>query len=518
MADIPISPYAQDQMMAEAWAEAKRLYSQRNSRYKQFQKTYFYDPIAFVHDCILWPPDKAPTPYQDETMADLVEHKRVSIRGPHNIGKTAEAAWLVLWFSLTRDGEDWKVPTTASAWRQLTKYLWPEIEKWSRLIDWVKVGRDPFDERTELLTRSLKLSTGEAFAVASDSHVYIEGAHADHLLYVFDEAKAIPNETWDAAEGAFAGAGSDTEHISEAYAFSISTPGPPIGRFYDIQTRKPGYEDWFPRHVKKDEAIKAGRMSVEWADQRKRAWGETSSLYKNRVLGEFAAQDEDAIIPLEWIEMAVERWKDWQEAGFPSGGFTGVGSDLGLGGEGSDKSIDALCYDRVKIRELRKTPRADPRTATMQSAGRIKGILDSQGGEAYIDVIGIGAGVVGRLAEQGYDNAYGFNSSEGTDHRDKHDEFGFVNKRASGWWIVREIFDPDSGEEVCIPDDAELIGELNAPTYTVQSNARIKVESKEDIRKRLKRSTDHADAVVYILSGPTLSKVPKAKVVDLGNL
>ena len=44
-------------------------------------------------------------------------------------GKTTIAAWLILWFAPTRDGnpkyEDWKIPTTASAWRQLTKFLWP---------------------------------------------------------------------------------------------------------------------------------------------------------------------------------------------------------------------------------------------------------------------------------------------------------------------------------------------------------------------------------------------------------
>src|SRR3972149_5152792 len=87
--------------------------------------------------------------------------------------------------------------------------------------------------RPELLTPTPRLATGEAFALASDEAANMEGAHADHLMYVYDEAKVVPDDTWDATEGAFAGTG-------EALALAISTPGPPLGRFYDIYVSKPG--------------------------------------------------------------------------------------------------------------------------------------------------------------------------------------------------------------------------------------------------------------------------------------
>jgi hypothetical protein len=76
-----------------------------------------------------------------------------------------------------------------------------------------------FDKRIELMTLSLKLSTGEAFAVASDDNEMIEGAHADSLEYIFDEAKAIKSETFDSAEGALSGG-----DATEAYALAVSTP------------------------------------------------------------------------------------------------------------------------------------------------------------------------------------------------------------------------------------------------------------------------------------------------------
>ena len=47
-----------------------------------------------------------------------------------------------------------------------------------------------------------------------------------------------------------------------------------------------------------------------------------------------------------------------------------------------------------------------------------------------------------------------------------------------------------------LPDDDRLIGELAAPKWTVHNGSVIVVESKDEIRKRLGRSTDRADAVI----------------------
>src|SRR5690606_9385780 len=121
-------------------------------------------------------------------------------RGPHGLGKTTDMSVAALWFALTRDLAciDWKVITTASVWRQLAVYLWPEIHKWAQRIRWDKVGREPFNMRTELLALQLKLKYGAATAVASNQPERIEGAHGDQILYILDEAKIIPPPTWDA--------------------------------------------------------------------------------------------------------------------------------------------------------------------------------------------------------------------------------------------------------------------------------------------------------------------------------
>jgi hypothetical protein len=452
-----------------------KIEKKRRRLHRTFKTKYRDDPIAFIFDCIKWQKGEEPADYQIETVSQLPQKRRVSVRGPHGLGKTALASWVILWFALTREDEDWKIPTTASAWRQLTKFLWPEIRKWSRRLDWEKIGRDQFDERTELLSLSIKLRTGEAFALASDNSVMIEGAHAANLLYIFDESKAIPNQTWDSAEGAFS--------TGDAYWLAISTPGEPNGRFYDIHRRAPGYEDWWVKHVSLADAIAAGRISEQWAAQREVQWGQKSAAYINRVLGEFATSEEDSIISLSLVEAANERWHEWAESG-REGKFQCVGVDVGRGG---DKSVYAKRFDWA-IDELLRSNEKD----IMPVAGRTKGIIDKHGGYAHVDVIGIGAGVVDRLREQGVE-VRPFNSSEKTSFRDQSGELGFTNKRSAAWWNMRELLQT---EPVALPPDDLLIGDLTAPKWRVMSGGRIQVESKDDIKKRIGRSTDDGDAVV----------------------
>lgn len=465
-------------MLREAYltARSSQTLAVSDEKYAAFKTRYFNDLRGFVHDCILWADGHKPTPYQDEILEKISGgQQRISVRGPHGLGKTAMMAWIVLWFALTRDGNDWKVVTTASAWRQLEKYLWPEIHKWARAIDWRKVGRLPFD-RNELHVLKLRLNTGEAFAVASDNPALIEGAHAEYILYIFDESKAIVPATFDAAEGALTTPG--------AMAVAMSTPGEPNGRFYDIQSKKKGYEDWWTRHVKRQEVIDAGRMTQVWADARKAQWGETSAVYKNRVEGEFAAADEDSVITLAMVERANERWQQIEESG-NWGKFVALGADIARSGN----NMTALAHRYEKgIKNIERRAKAD----TMETAGRIQAILSLMGGTGIIDTVGIGAGVYDRLREQNLD-VVPFVASGGTKLRDKAGVYGFVNVRSAAWWNLREMLEDDL---IALPPDDTLTGDLTAPKWRIMSGGRYSIESKEEIAKRIGRSTDDGDAVV----------------------
>jgi hypothetical protein len=447
------------------------------------------DPAGFARECINWPAGHSLAGYQAAALSELVQHNREAVRSLHGAGKTTISALAVLWFAVTRDaaGIDWKAPVTAGAWRQLERYLWPEIHLWARRLRWDLLGREPFSERTELLSLSLSLRYGTAFAVASSDPGLIEGAHAESLLFVFDESKSISPDVFDAAEGALGGPG-------EAFALACSTPGEPAGRFYEIHTRAPGLEDWHTRHIRLDEVVAAGRLSESWAAQRARQWGEPSAIYQNRVLGEFAASDEESVIPLGWVEAAVERFRALEEAGVSPGPLTHVGVDVAR--SGADKTVLALrCGDRIT--ELRRFSLSD----TMETVGYVKGALSTasihpkESAVGIIDLIGVGAGVYDRLREQG-ENVVPFNAAAKSDRKDRSGELGMLNMRSAAWWGLREALDPAFGPTIALPPDDSLIGDLTAPHYSVTSTGRIQIESKDDIRKRLGRSTDSGDAVV----------------------
>lgn len=476
---------------------------------EQFKRTYRNNYVAFARDCIIWPEGEGLTKYQEEILAELPLRRRVAVHGPHGLGKTCIAGIATNCFALTWDGDDWKLPTTASAWRQLSEFFWPEVHKWAQRIRWDKVGRPAFTQY-ELQTMLLKLKSGRAFAMASSEDEMTEGAHADHLLYVFDEAKAIPPGRWDAAEGALM--------TGDTYALAISTPGEPQGRFFDICSKKPGHEHWWVRHVTVEEVIAAGRISRAHVDQLARQWGENSAVFKNRVLGEFCESSEDCVIPLAWIEAANRRWEErielldhnwnWIEGakqgtwprwrwrdGRQAEPLDQLGIDIARSDLG-DKTVFARRQGRT-VTQLDRYAIAD----TTPTVGYASNLLERwQQACAMVDVIGIGAGPYDQLRERFSRRALPFNASESTDFKDRSKEIEFSNKRAAGYWNLREALDPAYDSDLALPPCDVLTGDLTSVRRgRMTSSGKMTIEPKDDIRKRIGRSPDDGDAVVMAL-------------------
>lgn len=473
---------------------------------------FYDDPTGFVDEFIDFGTPAAGTEagltvYQREIMDEVPRSGRLAVRGPHGLGKTTTNALTVIWFAVTRDaaGKDWKVATTAGAWRQLEKYLWPEVRKWIKRLRWDKLGIDPWREGREIMTLSLSLEHGEAFAVASSDKQKIEGVHADSVLYIFDESKAIAADIFDAAEGAFSGAEppptlkpGEKRPIDgrglEAFAVATSTPGEPSGRFYDIHSRKAGFDDWTTRHVTVEEVIAAGRISEHWRAQREKQWGKDSALYHNRVLGEFYASAADSVVPLPWVEAAVERWHLWRTAGRRLSATNRVlGIDVARGGA----DFTAIAYRRGAVIERVETMSI---ASTTEVTAAIQVRLQT-GDEAVIDAVGIGGSVYDQLKQREL-RVRPFTASGKSKRMDVSGQLGFLNRRAELWWGMRERLNPANDPTVCLPPNDDLVAELIAPKWSVTAGSKIQVESKEDIRKRLGRSTDVADAVLHTWASP----------------
>lgn len=209
--------------------------------------------------------------------------------------------------------------------------------------------------------------------------------------------------------------------------------------------------------------------------------------------GNFMAHRSDQeyqVIPMEWIMAAQKRWTS---DGGRGATMTAMGVDVGAGG-----------LDRVVL-----APRHGPWYAPLiVVAGRDAPDGSSQMGlvakhrrDSCSVVVDVGGGYGGDLCGRLKDNgviASRFNGSERSAARAR-DGSGriFENKRAEAWWRFREALNPDQpgGSIIELPDDAELRAELAAVTY-IPDVLRVKIEDKREVKKRLGRSPDKADAVV----------------------
>ncbi len=159
---------------------------------------------------------------------------------------------------------------------------------------------------------------------------------------------------------------------------------------------------------------------------------------------------------------------------------------------GDDQSCILLRQGRAVFR-----PRVLRNLDTMQLADQVvMTILEHKPDATFIDVTGIGAGVVDRLKQLGH-------SIMGVDFGSSATESArFQNKRVEMWWRAAEWLRAGG----CIPDDEALRSELVAPTYWFDANGRMCLEAKKDIKARGLPSPDRADALVLTFAMPVAHK------------
>lgn len=142
----------------------------------------------------------------------------------------------------------------------------------------------------------------------------------------------------------------------------------------------------------------------------------------------------------------------------------------------------------------------------MQAADRIAQIIqqgvqvDGRGrmkpAKVFVDKVGVGAGTVDRLHQLGYEDiVVGVSGTEAVADKDLH-----FNKKAEMWdrlceWVKNEPCD--------LIDDDDLEADLVAPKFERDVNGqRLKIESKESLRRRGVRSPDNADALALTFAYP----------------
>lgn len=133
-------------------------------------------------------------------------------------------------------------------------------------------------------------------------------------------------------------------------------------------------------------------------------------------------------------------------------------------------------------------------------------ILEYKPARVNIDVGGLGAGLYDILEDRGYDNvirAINF----GSDAQNK-EKYG--NRRAEMWARVNDWLNADMPVSIIDPDNL-ILTDLTAPKKKYDGLQRLLLEKKEDIKKRIGRSTDVGDALALTFAEafyPTSIDIP----------
>lgn len=409
--------------------------------------------------------------------------KRVAVPSCHNTGKSFTAAAVACWWIDSHPAGDAFVLTTAPTGAQVKAILWRNINHMHAAAN--LPGRTNLTEwylGQEMVAMGRKPSEYDEAA--------FQGIHALHVLVVIDEACGVPEDIWVAAETI---ASNDLSRI-----IAIGNPDDPHSEFAEVCKPGSGWEvveigfDDTPNATGESvsERVRQSLISKDWAETRKRRWGENSPLYISKVLGKFPEDSEDGVIAGSWIA-ACRRLDGAFVGDTPRAG----GLDVGAGGD------ETVLYARRGRSVFNRWGRRS--TDPMEQVGHVVRCINDWDLELVtVDVVGIGWGVYGRLRElsrkmnpRSHETEHDalivpFSSAEAAIENKK-----YLNKRAELWWEVGREFSRQELWDLTYIDD-DTAAELASPKYKLTSRGLVQIEGKDDLRKRIGRSTDNADALL----------------------
>lgn len=437
------------------------------------ENEYRRDPVGWVEDRLhehLWSK-------QREVAQSVVEHRYTAVQSCHGAGKSFLASRLACWWIDSHPPAEAFVVWTAPTFPQVNAIVGREIRHAHRKAG--LPGRITLDAHWYLGDDQL---VGYGRKPADYDQAAFQGIHARYVLVVIDEACGVPKTLYDAVDSL-----ATNEH---ARVLAIGNPDDPASHFHDVckpgsgwtmiridGLRTPNFTD---EHV--PEELRDLLLSPTWVRERRKRWGEGSPLWMAKVRGAFPELSDDALISPAWIRAAQERHLPGDEPGQYGFDIARFGTDETVG-----------YRNRGGVVRLAHAARKHD---TMRSAGEIARLLRVDDVPAWVDVIGLGAGVFDRLVEQELP-VYAFNAAERAT-----DPVRFSNRRAEVYWHARELF--SRGEVDLDPGDEELASQLGSIRYGIDSRGRIYIESKDDMRKRGISSPDRADA--FVMSTIELSR------------
>lgn len=441
---------------------------------------FFDDPVGFatlVLGLRLWRK-------QRDLLLAIARSKKVAVKSGQKTGKSTTFVAAALWWACTRARG--RVLLTAPGNGQVRNVLWKELRRvvymqdaYGNLVSGPDVlGADP----AILPATGMQWPDGrEIIGFSADTPERMQGFSGPEMLVLIDEGSGVQDPVFEAIDGNSAAGG----HIATA-----GNPTQQSGFFFEAFHSKREFWEGLTisseetPNVTNDEPPISGLADADFIATRKAEHGETSAFYLIRIKGEFAGTASNAIIGLAAVDAARRAWDD-REA--PPEEPLEIGLDAARFGD--DETMIAPrrgkhAYEMVPLHgkdgneiagEVIKVVRA------LRSPGEIVKVkVDATGGygSSPTDIL--------KTNHAGEVEVFEVNSSSKADDQEK-----FFNLRSQLHFGVAQWL-KDGGE---LPPDKKLEVELLAPTYSFDARRRQKVESKDEIKKRLKRSPDRADAL-----------------------
>lgn len=401
------------------------------------------------------------------------EHRRTAVRSCHDAGKSFIASVIAAWWIDTHPQGEAIVVSTAPTYKQVHNILWEEIRK--RHKQGALAGR-------VLQSDEWKLDDGTLVGYGSkpadtDEHGF-QGVHRRYVLVILDEACGVPDQLWTAVEAI-------TTNV-DCRILAIGNPDDPATEFGTVC--KPG-SGWSvigisafdtPNFTKEivPEGLRPLLLDPEWVEDKKKRWGETSPRYTSKILGQFPEVGDDTLIAPKLIEAAQQRHLE-------AVGETRLSVDVAR--YGSDETVVMKLAGPVA-----RVIATYSKQATTDTTGRVVDHARDVGEDLVdirVDGVGVGGGVVDRLVELGWP-VIDMQAGAGAMDPDR-----YLNARAEWFWALRERF--QDGAIDLDPDDDDLAAQLGTLRYKYTSRGQVKIESKDDMKKRGLPSPDRADTLAY---------------------
>lgn len=437
------------------------------------------NPVAFVREVLRAVPDE----WQVEVLHAVASNQRVALKASKGPGKTTGLAWVGWWFLCTRPHA--KVVCTSVTGDNLRDGMWSELARWRNGSELLKAT---FTWAAERITCNESPETWWASARtwpksgdASQQADTLAGVHADHVLFLIDEAGGIPDAVVAAAEGGLANA--DESAGREAKLVLAGNPTHLSGPLYRACTRERHL--WWVKEISgdPDDPKRAPRVNIKWAREQIEKYGRDSAWVLVNVFGQFPPGQSNALLGVEEVAAASRRsavevlYVDEPRV---------LGVDVARMGD--DRSVFFLRQGPIAFR-----PKVFRELDTMATADQVAFFVSRNPVDAiFIDMGGVGAGVYDRCKQLGL-NVIGIDF--GGNALDKQ---RYANRRAEMWLKMADWVKSRG----CIPADAELMGELTAPTYHFDKHGRHLIESKDEIKERLGKSPDIADGLALTFAAP----------------